>query len=86
MGIVAEVAVEVNIIRLKEIDVHICGTCTVKMLLLNFFCHGTLSHDYLRRLLETKMDSNNKLFLSFSGTQKLVLLENSVIWKWEVLE
>lgn len=56
MGIVA---VEVNIIRLKEIDVHICGTCTVKMLLLNFFCHGTLSHDYLRRLLETKMDSNN---------------------------
>ena len=63
MGIVAEVAVEVNIIRLKEIDVHICGTCTctctVKMLLLNFFCHGTLSHDYLRRLLETKMDSNN---------------------------
>ena len=57
--IVAEVAVEVNIIRLKEIDVHICGTCTVKMLLLNFFCHGTLSHDYLRRLLETKMDSNN---------------------------
>lgn len=59
IGIVAEVAVEVNIIRLKEIDVHICGTCTVKMLLLNFFCHGTLSHDYLRRLLETKMDSNN---------------------------
>lgn len=56
MGIVA---VEVNIIRLKEIDVHICGTCTVKMLLLNFFCHGTLSYDYLRRLLETKMDSNN---------------------------
>lgn len=51
MGIVAEVAVEVNIIRLKEIDVHICGTCTVKMLLLDFFCHGTLSHDYLRRLL-----------------------------------
>lgn len=34
MGIVE---VEVNIIRLKEIDVHICGTCTVKMLLLNFF-------------------------------------------------
>lgn len=59
MGIVEEVAVEVNIIRLKEIDVHICGTCTVKMLLLNFFCHVTLSHDYLRRLLETKMDSNN---------------------------
>ena len=26
------------------------------------------------------------LFLSFSGTQKLVLLENSVIWKWEILE
>ena len=59
MGIVAEVAVEINIIQLKEIDVHICGTCTVKMLLLNFFCHGTLLHDYLRRLLETKMDSNN---------------------------
>ena len=59
MGIFAEVAVEVNIIRLKEIDVLICGTCTVKMLLLNFFCHGTLSYDYLRRLLETKMDSNN---------------------------
>ena len=58
MGIVAEVAVEVNIIRLKEIDVHICGICTVKMLLLNFFCHGALSHDYLWRLLETKMDSN----------------------------
>ena len=37
MGIVEEVAVEVNIIRLKEIDVHICGTYTVKMLLLNFF-------------------------------------------------
>ena len=42
MGIVAEVAVEVNIIRLKEIDVHICGTCTVKMLLLNFFLSWNL--------------------------------------------
>lgn len=56
MGIVE---VEVNIIRLKEIDVHICGTCTVKMLLLNFFVMDYLLHDYLRRLLETKMDSNN---------------------------
>ena len=54
MGIVAEVAVEVNIIRLKEIDVHICGTCTVKMLLLDFFCHGTLSHDYLTETVGDK--------------------------------
>lgn len=59
MGIVVEVVVEVNIIRLKEIDVYICGICIVKMLFFNFFCYGILSYDYLRRLLEIKMDSNN---------------------------